>query len=116
MVRFTKDVASQLITFVKRIEVKGNYWDPTSVSAWEFARQMGSPNLLKFNPKLVVELERTDTFNQSCLMVEFTDGTIWKTDTGAINAADLRNELYTRAEDCEDALEDLEGGKYQLIT
>ena len=44
--------------------------------------------------------------------VEFTDGTSWDTETFPTKAVDLRNELYSRAEDAEDAIEDLEGGNY----
>ena len=110
MVRFTKAVAKQLITFVKRIEIYGNYWDPNSTSAYEFARQMGSPNLKKSNPNLHVELFRTDSFDPPRIRVEYSDGSSWDTNTFPIHAVDLRNELYSRATDVEDSLEDQDPG------
>ena len=47
--------------------------------------------------------------------MEFADGTVWDTDTYPIKAVDLRNEVFLRAEDCEDALEDLEIGMKSTI-
>lgn len=110
MVRFTKGVSKQLITFVKRIEIHGNYWDPNSTSAYEFARQMASPNLKKSNPNLHVELFRTDTMDPPRIHVEFSNGTSWDTETFPIHAIDLRNELYSRATDVEDSMEDEDPG------
>ena len=114
MPRVPKNIAVQLIPFVKKIEVTANYWDPKATSAFEFARQMGSAKLIKFNPTLSVQLNRTTSMDPPFIHVEFTDGTSWDTETFPTKAVDLRNELYSRAEDAEDAIEDLEGGNYQF--
>lgn len=109
--RIPKQIALQLIPFVKRIEIRANYWDPNSVSAFEFARQMMSDRLKKANPALHVELFRHDTKEAAKIHIEFSNGTVWDTDTYPIHAIDLRNEMYLRAEDVEDALEDLDSGE-----
>lgn len=110
MGRIPKQIALQLITFVKRIEIKANYWDPNAVSAFEFARQMMSDRLKKANPTLHVELIRHDTKEAPKLHIEFSNGTFWDTDTYPIHAIDLRNEMYLRAEDIEDLLEESDSG------
>ena len=114
MVRVPKNIAVQLITFVKRIEIRANYWDPNATAAFEFARQMGSLKLKKFNPALHVEIFRSDSLDTPTIHVEYSDGTIWDAPAYPAKAIDLRNELYMRAEDCEDALEDIEGGQIKL--
>ena len=50
MTRVPRVLAMELIQFVKKIEVKANFWDPKAKSAFEFARQMSSPKLKKKNP------------------------------------------------------------------
>ena len=110
MGRIPKQIALQLIPFVKRIEIRAHYWDPNSVSAFEFARQMMSDRLKKANPALHVELIRLEKIETPRLHIEFLNGSVWDTDTSAIHAIDLRNEMYIRAEDVEDALEDLDSG------
>lgn len=104
--RFSKPIALQLIPFVKRVEIRANYWDPQSTSAFEFARQMMSTKLKKVNPTLHVELFRHDTEDEACISVEFANGSKWETKTSLINAVDLRNEVYKRAEDVEDSMEE----------
>jgi hypothetical protein len=110
MVRFSRMIAAKLIPYVKKIDIRANYWDPNAVSAFEFARQMMSDRLKKANPTLEVELFRHDTEEPAKIHVEFADGTVWDTNTYPIKAVDLRNEVFLRAEDCEDTLEDLEIG------
>lgn len=110
MVRFSRMISAQLIPFVKKIDIRANYWDPNAVSAFEFARQMMSLRLKKANPTLEVELFRHDTAEAAKIHVEFADGTSWDTETFPTKAVDLRNEVFLRAADCEDALEDLEIG------
>jgi hypothetical protein len=110
MPRIPKQVALQLIPFIKRIEIRANYWDPNAVSAFEFARQMMSDRLKKANPTLHVELIRHETKEAPKLHIEFSNGTVWDTDTFPVHAIDLRNEMYIRAEDVEDSLEDLDSG------
>jgi hypothetical protein len=115
MVRFSRMIAAKLIPYVKKIDVRANYWDPNAVSAFEFARQMMSDRLKKANPTLEVELFRHDTDEPAKIHVEFADGTVWDTNTYPIKAVDLRNEVFLRAEDCEDTLEDLEIGMKSIM-
>ena len=71
---------------------------------------MMSDRLKKANPALHVELIRLEKIETPRLHIEFLNGSVWDTDTSAIHAIDLRNEMYIRAEDVEDALEDLDSG------
>lgn len=109
MVRVERHIASQLIKLVKKIEIKANYWDPKSTSAFEFARQMHSKQLIKENPKLEVIFIKHDTSDPPSVTVDYSDGSQWKTDTSDIKCLELRNTLYLKASDAEDRIEEAEG-------
>jgi len=111
--RVSKLVARELIQFVKKIDIKANYWDPTATSAFEFTSQMNSPVLRKLNSKYECTMHVIDEDNKvpASILVEFVNGTKWETNTSSYKADDLRYELFTRAEEVEEQLEAASGGK-----
>jgi hypothetical protein len=82
MPRVPKAIAQQLILFVKKIELRANYWDPKAVSAFEFARQMLSPKIKKINPKLEISMIRHELPDEACIIVDYVDGSKWEQTTG----------------------------------
>ena len=106
MPRVPKHIANELIQFVKKVHIKAHFWDPNSRSAFEFARQMSSPNLKKINPSLEVILEKIEELAPPTLHVEFLDGNKWDKPTTGLKATDLRSLLYESASDAEDKVGD----------
>ena len=95
----------ELIAFVKRVEVRANFWDPKGKSAFEFARQMSSPQLQKKNPSYeCVMLKQPEENFVASMKAEFADGTIYEVETAPHTAADLRGLFFEKAEEAEDAL------------
>jgi len=103
--RVPKTVAMELIAFVKRVELRANFYDPKATSAFEFARQMSSPHLQKKNPNYECLMVRqpNEDFAAS-LKAEYSDGSVFETETGEHTAADLRSLFFEKAEDAENAL------------
>lgn len=89
---FNNTVARTLIRYVKKIDVRGNLFDITSLSAYEFARQMSSRHLKKSNPKLEVILENSDKPG-GFLKVDFVNGSAYEADTTRYTAQELREEV-----------------------
>jgi hypothetical protein len=103
--RIPKQVALELIAFVKRVEVRANFFDPKGKSAFEFARQMSSPLLQKKNPNYeCVMLKQPQEDFTATLKAEFSDGSIFETETSPYTAADLRSLFYEKAEEAEDSI------------
>lgn len=94
MPRVSKKTALELIHFVKNMSVRANYFDPKAVSAFEFARQMSSPQLKNSNPnfQFSFELERGEIIPAK-VQAEFINGKKWEVQTSDFNAQDLRNEV-----------------------
>ena len=94
MPRLTKALALDLIVFAKKLSVRANYFDRKATSAFEFVRQMNSPNLKKVNPSFEVSFVEDVEFEKPAqLRAEFIDGAVWETETGSFKASDLRNEV-----------------------
>ena len=115
MPRVPKHIANELIQFVKKVHVKAHFWDPNSRSAFEFARQMSSPNLKKINPSLEVILEKVEVLAPPTLHVEFLDGNKWDKPTTGLHATELRSLLYESAADAEDKVGDKVGGDAGML-
>ena len=100
-------MAMELIQYCKKIEVKASYWDPLSRSAFEFARQMNSPKLIKVNPgyECSMKLLHPDSKDPALLMAEFIDGSKLELQTGEFTCAQLRAEFYEKAEEIEEEME-----------
>lgn len=111
MSRVPRTLAMELIQYVKKIEVRANFWDPHAKSAFEFARQMSSPKLKKKNPTYDFKFEVHDTDEPPVVMAEFLDGTKWVSPTREYKCSELRSELYSKASDAEEVLEASGGGK-----
>jgi hypothetical protein len=100
----SKDVARSLIKYVKKIHIEGNILDMTSLSAFEFARQMNSRHLKKSNPKYEWSFDPSPKIG-GYLKAEFVNGEIWETETKGFSCSQLRDELFTIAEKIEYALD-----------
>ncbi len=111
--RVPKLVARELIQFIKKIDIKANYWDKNATSAFEFTRQMNSPVLRKLNTKYECNMHIIDeeTKTPATMLVEFVNGSKWETNTSNFKADDLRYELFMRAEEVEEQIEAASGGK-----
>ena len=105
MARIPRQVAQELIKYVKRLDVKFNYWDEGSRSANEFARQMDSPKLRKINPTFEFSLDLHDKKDPAVVIAEFLDGSKWQQQTAGFKASDLRSEFYSKAAEAEDSIE-----------
>merc|ERR1719223_1161437 len=106
--RYTKEMAKDLIGFAKTIKFDFNYWDTRSNSAFEFCRQMSSENLRKINPKFAVDYkyQEEDTKDPPMMKAEFSDGSTLELDTSGHHAQDLRNIFYDHAAMVADRSED----------
>ena len=95
MPRYSKIAAKDLINFAKKLTIRGNYFDKSNTSAFEFARQMGSPALRKANPSFLFEfnVERTRESPPPSLRAEFINGQVWETETESMQCSELRNEV-----------------------
>lgn len=117
MPRTTKEVARRMIYYAKTLKLSANFFDPQAKSALEFGRQMSSTKLKKINPNFNFSFQIVKGADvKPTLSAEFADGSKWETETSEYTAAELRNEFYERAADCEDKVdivvpgEDDEGG------
>lgn len=110
MSRISKAVAMDLIAFAKTIQVKANFWDPKAVSAFEFARQMSSPNLKKKNPSFECNLTYLESADPPSLQAGFSDGSTWAIDTAGFKASELREAFYSKCARIEDKTE-MAGGE-----
>lgn len=115
MPRISRQMAFDLISFVKRIDVSLNVHHPTATSALEFFRQMDSKRLKKKNPEYqcAVSLHGDDV--DSKVKVQFSDGSTWETSTKDYQCSELRGEMYLKAQEIEEAMEraeadDVSGG------
>ena len=100
MPRVPKTIAKELIQFVKKVEVRANFWDPIGKSAYEFGRQMSSSKLAKSNTAYecnMIVLPNDSTAAPS-VTAEFLDGSKWQVDTGDYTCNDLRSLFYEHAE------------------
>ena len=115
MPRISRQLANELIMYIKRIEVSVNVRHDTAVSALEFFRQMDSKRLKKKNPEYQCDLALHGKDIDSMVKVQFSDGSVWETSTKEYKCAELRGEMYLRAEEIEEAIErseadDVSGG------
>ena len=111
--RVPRHVAKELIQFIKKIDIKANFWDPRAKSAFEFSRQMSSPKLKKINPTFATELTmltNNEPFQEPVLEAEFLDGSKLSISCLEKTSADLRSLVFTRAGEAEEAAEISGGG------
>jgi len=107
MARIKKEITQELIYYIKKIEIRANYFAKDASSAWEFGRQMESPKLKRINPKFQIDFFRLSNYdsNPANMKVEFINGSIWETPTTLMRLEELRYELFSRAEEIEDEME-----------
>lgn len=110
MPRLPKSVAMDLITYAKNLQFRANFWDPKAVSAFEFARQMSSPKLIKKNPQFNCNLRYIEVAEAPTMTAEFSDGSTWTVDTAELKANELREKFYSRCARIEDSAE-MAGGE-----
>jgi hypothetical protein len=103
MSRVPKHIASELITFVKRLEIKANFWDERSTSAFEFSRQMSSRKLKKIHPSFDFVFENHNNENPPLIKAEFVDGSKWEIDSSNMKAVEIRAMFYGKASDAEES-------------
>lgn len=105
-----------MIYFAKSLKLSGHFFDPKAASVFEFGRQISSPKLAKINPNFSYSFQLLDNQGPPTLSAEFADGSKWSTETSNFTAAQLRDEFFERAGDCEDKVdivipgEDEDGG------
>lgn len=103
----SKKMALELVKFLKRVDIKGDFFDPLSGTVFEFARQMQSPNILKSNPNFECKF----TFEKGqkpFIKAEYKDGQIWEMDVTGYKINDIRSEIFELAEDIQET-EEMEG-------
>jgi len=110
--RVPRTIAKELIQFVKRVEVRANFWDASSSSkaAFEFGRQMSSPKLLKLNALYSCDMVTHSTKDAPVVEAEFLDGSKIVLDVAGKTCADLRSALYEKASEAEENMETKGGG------
>jgi hypothetical protein len=109
--RITKTLSMELIGFVKKLQVNANFWDKNSKSAFEFARQMSSPNLAKKNPQYeCIMIKEPDVKYIPKMRAEFLDGSVLEMDTNQHTCAGLRALFFEKAEEAEEAIAVKGGG------
>lgn len=114
--RIPKTLAFELIGFVKKLQVNANFWDKGAISAFEFAKQMSSPNLAKKNPSYeCIMVREPDPEYIPKMKVEYVDGSILEMETNQHTAAGLRALFYEKAEDAEEVMS-LKGGAPMAAT
>ncbi len=95
----------ELIPFAKKLHFTANPWDPAARSAVEFCRQMGSSKLKKRNPAFDCAMAYHDLKQEPTMHAEFADGSVWKTSTQNLTAAQLRLAFYEKATVAEEKAE-----------
>jgi hypothetical protein len=115
MPRIPRQLAFDLVQYVKRVDVSANHWHDSATSALEFYRQMDSKRLKKKNPEYECHLHLHSNDVDSIVKVLFSDGSVWETSTKDYKCADIRGEVYMKAEAIEEAVErseadDVSGG------
>jgi hypothetical protein len=103
--RVPRQLAMDLIAYVKRLEIKAHFWDPEAKSAFEFARQMSSKHLVKKNAtyECVMLRQESPEFVPK-LKAEFIDGSVLEMETRKQTAADLRALFFEKAEEAEEVI------------
>ena len=105
MSRVPKHIALELIQYIKNVKVQAHFWDNSSRSAFEIARQMSSPKLQKQNNSFECVLENSKTPVEPKIQAEFLDGSTWEVETAPYTSTELRGMLFEKARDAEDAVE-----------
>jgi len=105
--RVPRHIAKELIQFVKRVEVRANFWDPSggAKAAFEFGRQMSSPKLLKLNASYSCDVLPHSTEAAPVVEAEFLDGSKVVLEVQGKTCADLRSALFDKASEAEEVLE-----------
>jgi hypothetical protein len=105
--RVPRQVAHDLIKYVKKLEIGAWYQDYAGGrSACEFARQMSSPKLQAVNPSFNFNFEFLQEEGPAFIRAEFADGSKWDTGTIGKTSADLRYEFYELAGVAEESFDD----------
>lgn len=99
IMRYTKEMAKDLIMFGRNIMFNFNFWDARSNSGFEFCRQMSSANLQKLHPNFSVKFQyqEEESVAPPMMRAEFSDGSILELDTSKHHAQDLRTIFYDHA-------------------
>ena len=105
---FGKDATRVLIKYFSKIEIGGYFNDPSNKAIFEFARQISGPQLLKANPKLILDIQFLNPNSVPFVRAEFVNGFKINIDPVSLTCQDIRNELFSLAENLENEL-DYEG-------
>jgi hypothetical protein len=102
MGKVTKDMSRNLIKFVKKLSVRADLRDPNSGTTCEFARQMLSKNLLKYNPDFACDFDTTPG-EAPRVYAEYTTGKTWSaTVSPGYKLNQLRNDFFQAAIEAEE--------------
>lgn len=103
--RVPRHIAKELIQFIKKVNVRANFWDPKAKSAFEFSRQMSSPKLKKINTTYSCTLTTYHTDEPPTVEAEFLDGTKLSLSSLDKTCAELRSVIYEKAGEAEETME-----------
>lgn len=102
MGKITKEMSKSLIKFVKKLQVTADLSDPNSGSTCEFARQMLSKNLLKYNPDFDCSFDATPG-EPPRVYAEYAYGKTWSTVIPPdYKLNQIRNEFFEAAIEAEE--------------
>ena len=105
MPRVTREIAMQLVPFIKNISFTFDLSDRTARSGYEFVKQLYTAKVLKVNPNLQAIITQTPN-SPPTLAATFLDGSTFNLNTGQSSLSDIRSIVFERAQDAEDVLED----------
>ncbi len=105
MPRVTRDIAMQLVPFIKSISYTFDLSDKTARSGYEFVKQLYTAKVLKVNPSLQAKLIETP-MSPPTLVATFLDGSTYNLNTSQNTLSEIRSIIFDRAQDAEDVLED----------
>ena len=104
--RVPRHISMDLIKFAKKVDVWAYPFSANHKSAYEFARQIGSPKLGSVNPNFAVSFEWLETPGPSRIFAEFANGSTWDINGEDKTCADLRYEFFEMAALAEEAAEE----------
>lgn len=100
--RIAKHVAHDLIKYAKSLTIKAPYYLESSTSAYEFHRQMNSPNLKQKNDAFEVKvILEEDESKPTLVSAEFLDGSKIEVDAAQYDAMQLRHMFFEAAKEAE---------------
>jgi hypothetical protein len=105
MPRVTREIAMQLVPFIKSVNFTFDLSDKAARSGYEFVKQLYTSKVLKVNPNLQAAITQTPK-SPPTLSATFLDGSTFNLNTSQSTLSDIRSIIFEKAQDAEDMLED----------